>query len=156
MLCLLHHTIEVLTISERMFYITFFIHLFKTKLKALHQEGVNLKGMHKFKNSSLRGHIKATKTQDLKCKRKERVPLQSQCKKVAYFQNKNSYFRIKKVMPVHPKETNSLTIKRLLKNFLKAEDFIRPLTRLFFTIPVDKNESPTQLSWTMIASNCIT
>ena len=34
--------------------------------------------------------------------------------------------------PVHPKETNSLTIKRLLKNFLKAEDFIRPLTRLFF------------------------
>lgn len=88
MLCLLHQTIEVLTISERILYIIVFIHLFKTKLKALHQEGVNLKGMHKFKNSSLRGHIKATKTEDLKCKRKECVPLQSRCKKVHTFKTK--------------------------------------------------------------------
>lgn len=82
----------------------------------------------------------------MKCKRKECVPLQSRCKKVHTFKTKNSYFRIQKVTPVHPQETNSLTIKRLLKNFLKAEDFNRPLTRLFFTIPVDKNESPITIT----------
>ena len=64
-------------IFRKCFIYIVFIYLFKTKLKALHQEGVNLKGMHKFKNSSLRGHIKTTKTQDLKCKRKECVPFQS-------------------------------------------------------------------------------
>lgn len=64
---------NLFTISNTMFYIIVFIYLFKTKLKALHQEGVNLKGMHKFINSSPRGHVKATTTQDLKCKRKECV-----------------------------------------------------------------------------------